>query len=350
MMNAPKDIRLSDISRYRSELMGAAMLFVLAFHVGLPKTDFMHPLVRCGNIGVDIFLFLSGIGLWYSWSKCPSLWHFFKRRYLRVYPVWLIVACLFYIPDYMQHASKLSPGVIDLIANILVGWSFWRMDDLTFWFVPTIMMLYTFAPAYMALIRRCDAYRWLPVVFIVWAVMVYYYPPLRHSVGHIEIFWSRVPIFLIGINCGQIVKEQRVVNIGAGVMISVLFVLSLVMCMKFEEMWRGRFPLFIERMVYIPLTVTSVIILARLMCRAPGWLCRCLAFIGTYSLEIYLVHYEFVLRHLRQYKLGFWLTLIVVTVAATAVAWLLNKAIAACRLERAAEKIKNKICSRQRET
>lgn len=346
-MKASKDIHLADISRYRSELMGVAMLFVLAFHVGLPKAELMYPLVRCGNIGVDIFLFLSGIGLWYSWTKHPSLRHFFKRRYLRVYPVWLIVACLFYIPEYMQHASKLSPGLTDLIANILVGWSFWRMDDLTFWFVPAIMMLYTIAPAYMALIRRCEAYRWLPVVFIVWAVMVYYYPPLHDVVGHIEIFWSRIPIFLIGINCGQMVQERRSVNFSAWIMILTLFVLSIVMCMKFEEIWRGRFPLFIERMVYIPLTVTTVIMLSRLMCHAPGWLCRGLAFIGTYSLEIYLVHYEFILRHLRQYKLGFWLTFIIVILVATAVSWLLNRAVAACRLERLTEKIRNKIWPRR---
>ena len=31
-----KDIELANISRYRGELMGAAMLFVILFHVGLP--------------------------------------------------------------------------------------------------------------------------------------------------------------------------------------------------------------------------------------------------------------------------------------------------------------------------
>src|SRR3712207_8348584 len=64
-----KDIELSNISKYRGELMGAAMLFIILFHVSLPRYDMFFGLRRMGNIGVDIFLFLSGIGLWFSWTK-----------------------------------------------------------------------------------------------------------------------------------------------------------------------------------------------------------------------------------------------------------------------------------------
>ena len=67
-----KDIELANISRYRSELMGAAMLFVILFHVGLPREDTFFGLRRMGNIGVDIFLFLSGMGLWFSWTRRPA--------------------------------------------------------------------------------------------------------------------------------------------------------------------------------------------------------------------------------------------------------------------------------------
>lgn len=63
------DIELYNMSRFRGEQMGAAMLFVILFHVGLDRWDPMFGLRRMGNVGVDIFLFLSGIGLWYSWTK-----------------------------------------------------------------------------------------------------------------------------------------------------------------------------------------------------------------------------------------------------------------------------------------
>ena len=60
------DIELQNISRYRGELMGAAMLFIMLFHVELARSDLFFGLRRMGNIGVDMFLFLSGVGLWFS--------------------------------------------------------------------------------------------------------------------------------------------------------------------------------------------------------------------------------------------------------------------------------------------
>lgn len=50
--------------------------------------------------------------------------------------------------------------------------------------------------------------------------------------------------------------------------------MSLAMCVEFEESWRGRFPLFFERMVYIPLTVSMILLLVKLLCHTPAIICR----------------------------------------------------------------------------
>ena len=92
-------INFSSLSDYRTELMGAAMLFVMLFHVGMDRHSTFYALHRIGNVGVDIFLLLSGIGLWFAWQKKPSLRHFDWRRFVRLYPAWLIMAMLFYIPN-----------------------------------------------------------------------------------------------------------------------------------------------------------------------------------------------------------------------------------------------------------
>ena len=52
-----KDIELVNISRFRAEHMGMAMLFVILFHVALPRNDMFFGLRRMGNIGVDMFSF-----------------------------------------------------------------------------------------------------------------------------------------------------------------------------------------------------------------------------------------------------------------------------------------------------
>lgn len=324
-----RPVELSDLSSYRSELMGLAMIFVMLFHVWMPKSYFFYGLNRCGNVGVDIFMMLSGIGLWYSWNKNPDYKHFFKRRYLRVYPAWLLIATLFYVPNYLNNpGGGYSPDVLNLVLNILVNWSFWRIDDLTFWFIPAIMMMYTFAPWYMNLIKRHPVWRWMPVVAMVFAVMVQYYPPIHNAVGHIEIFFSRIPIFLIGINMGAWVKERKQFDGSAVWLLLLLFIMSLAMCIEFEESWRGRFPLFLERMVYIPLTVCGSLLLSRLLFHTPDFIRRSLRFVGTISLELYLIHIQFVLVYVRAWKLGYCLTALLMILFSLPLAWLLHKAVA----------------------
>ena len=323
-----KAINLSDISRYRSELMGLAMIFVMLFHVWMPKSNYMYGFVRCGNVGVDMFLFLSGIGLWYAWSKKPTLKNFFWRRYIRIYPAWIIMASMFYIPSFINTpGGGYSRNVPDLVANILVNWSFWRIDDLTFWFIPAIMMMYTFAPAYMRLIERHPEYRWMPVAAMVLAVMVQYYPPVHNAVGHVEIFFSRIPIFLIGINCGALVKNGRSIDGSSLWLVLLLFVMSLAMCVEFEESWRGRFPLFLERMVYIPLTVSMILLLVKILCHTPAFIRSGLAFVGTVSLELYLIHIQFVMKYITPYKLGYCLTALIMIAVSLVLAWLLHRLV-----------------------
>ena len=180
-------VKFEDLSKYRGELMGLAILFVILFHIGMPQSNFFYPLRRLGNIGVDMFLFVSGMGLWFSWTRSrlgkkldgngamgirQATIRFFKHRYKRIYPVWIIVASVFYIGKYVEApGSGYSPDIPNLIANVLFNWSFWRIDDLTFWYVPATMMLYIFAPGYMELVRERPSYRWLPVAFIILAAM-----------------------------------------------------------------------------------------------------------------------------------------------------------------------------------
>ena len=62
---------LNQISKYRAELMGVSTLLILLCHAAgndvlMPK--WLMYVVAQGQLGVDIFLFLSGMGLYYSLS------------------------------------------------------------------------------------------------------------------------------------------------------------------------------------------------------------------------------------------------------------------------------------------
>lgn len=317
-----KDIELANISRFRGELMGAAMLFIILFHVALPREDAFFGLRRMGNVGVDMFLFLSGIGLWFSWTKNPDVRHFFVRRYLRIYPAWLIIACLFYIPRF--EGGDLWAWV-DLVGDISINWDFWLHDELNFWYIPATMMLYLFAPGYMELIKRHPIYRWLPVVMIMWCILVQYVTPIHHAVGHLEIFWSRVPIFFIGINMGEMVRSRKQLPPDAVWLLLVTFLMTFGTCLYLEQVRHGHFPLFVERMLYIPFTVCSVLVMNRIFRRTPEWVNRAFRLVGMLSLEAYLIHIHFVLVYIQPMGLGYWGTFAATVAITLPVAWVLHQ-------------------------
>jgi len=324
-MSLPR-IEISSLSRYRAELMGAAMIFIILFHVFVRRSDPFFGLHRLGNIGVDMFLFVSGIGLWFAWTKNQSLTRFYKRRLLRIYPAWIIVACLFYIPDYLNGGGH-STSVPDLLLDITTNWGFWQHDELTFWYIPAILALYLVAPAYMELVRRHPIFRWLPVLMIVWCFAVQWVTPIHQAVGHIEIFWSRVPIFFIGINVGEMVRQKQSFEGDGWWLLLLIFCATFSLCLYLEQIKHGRFPLFIERLIYIPLTISSLLLLAKLFQHLPQWVNWFLRLVGTLSLEIYLLHVHFVMKAIAPWHLGYWGTALCVLLLTLPLAWLLHQLV-----------------------
>ena len=64
------------LSKFRSEIMGLACLWVMFHHNAFDWPNALEALKRFslyGNLGVDIFLLLSGVGLYYAWAKQPKL-------------------------------------------------------------------------------------------------------------------------------------------------------------------------------------------------------------------------------------------------------------------------------------
>ena len=215
--------------------------------------------------------------------------------------------------------------MIDLAGDVLVNWDFWLHDELTFWYIPATMMLYLFAPAYVKLVSRHPVYRWLPVLMIVWCVAVQWVVPLHNAVGHIEIFWSRVPIFFIGINCGAMVKQGQSLSAQSVWLLVAAVVLSLGVDIYLEQTRHGLFPLFIGRMLYIPATFSLVLLLSNWLTAVPQAIKRALRLVGMVSLEMYLLHVHFVLVRVQSMKWGYWGTFLACFAITLPLAWLLNK-------------------------
>lgn len=111
--------------------MGFAILWVMYFHIPIPAkfivTDVGWFIHRIGFYGVDIFLFLSGLGVYFSLMKRPNVLRFYKARLVRILPAYVIVVCVSYCLLRLDKASALDfsityPAlVIGRITLILIG-------------------------------------------------------------------------------------------------------------------------------------------------------------------------------------------------------------------------------------
>lgn len=135
-----------DFSKYRTELMGLAIIMVVFHHltlrtsVGLLGKGYMFLRVT-GAMGVDIFLFLSGLGLFYSFRKNPDTKIFYKKRILRIIPTYLIICTPFYVVQYLIGNTVDIKGFLLHLSLI----SYW-IDGSCDWYIAAIIVLYALFP------------------------------------------------------------------------------------------------------------------------------------------------------------------------------------------------------------
>ena len=63
---------VKQISEYRTQLMGIATILIFIVHApdnGVMMPNALKTICALGSLGVDLFLLLSGFGLWYSLNR-----------------------------------------------------------------------------------------------------------------------------------------------------------------------------------------------------------------------------------------------------------------------------------------
>ena len=115
-----KTIQLKDFSKYRSVLMGVAIIFIMASHT-------LGGFAAYGIIGVEWFLVLSSIGQFYSLKNNCDVKSYYKRRLFRILPAYLLVAIPFFL-------IKTSSSAIEFLIRIS-GFNLIIWGEKYFWFV-----------------------------------------------------------------------------------------------------------------------------------------------------------------------------------------------------------------------
>ena len=261
------------------ELKGVAILLVVFYHVGgvLVWRNFLH-----GDLGVDIFVVLSGAGLTLSSRGDEPVGQFLFRRLRRIAPAYWLVLGAYAVANYFVLERPTSP--LDLSLHLL-GIHGWFGDAIglsvneSFWFITLIVSLYLLYLWF----RRLHSSGSLLLAGALVAVAVsfaFFFTGQSAIFAHLGL---RLPGFVLGLLLGRLLRDGQLTLDLNATLGAALFIL-----------------------VYVPYTQgivfhTAVAGLA-LVAAYTLWLRpalpvgtaapvqRVLAFLGAHSLEIFLIH------------------------------------------------------------
>lgn len=250
--------------------MGLAICLVMARHTlwpGLPEwAEFFKNLC---DIGVDIFLFLSGFTCANSFCRQPDVKKYMRKRFVRVVPAYLVVAVLWFAyHDLYKGGGTWATFCYDVFAlNFFVG------GHLDFWYIPATLCFYLLLPFYVKLAQRNKWVRFVPEMVVAVAVGV----EMSGLFVPQCFLYLRLPVFLLGIHAflsrgqGTEVRPWLLLGLAASALAAVWLFSSWGIC------------LHLRYLLYIPVVVAIVWFW-------PSTPFSWLAFLGTYSLELYLLH------------------------------------------------------------
>ncbi len=211
----------NNLSKYRNQIYALSILWVFLFHVdsSFPSLNFFEriPLyiIRSGNLGVDVFLFMSGISMYYARKKSTDTVSFLKRRYMKIIKIYLTFCVPFLIFYYL--VGKMSFDA--MIRQI----TFTRARVSSFWFLLCIVICYTIYPLLYKLI--CEKKKhWIVIGVVAYVAGLMLLNHVWHAAFQFdEIMITRFPIFVIGSLFGEKVYNKE--EISPGFLFSMLLVL-----------------------------------------------------------------------------------------------------------------------------
>lgn len=268
-------------------------MFHLPFRPSIPIID---NIMNIGYGGVDIFLFLSGFGLYFSLSKKgTSLSQYYKKRFCRILPeFWLFLVVTYIISmDFDIHSFW------NLICQATTIGYWIPFVPYTLWYISCILFFYTIFPIYFKLFQKYGFK--IPLIieiagFILIAiyaiVMVFYFNNVNRG-GNLILTIARIPIFFIGAIWGYWVKNTVDIKITRRKIIFTLLIFSGSIILLEYFLHCCSTYLWTCSLYFLPFIIIAPIlsiIIAIIMDKIPLFISSLFAKIGSISLELYIVH------------------------------------------------------------
>lgn len=281
-------VKINAVNSVRAELMGLATLLVLLNHSKTfewyGRLGILKKLFSEGGVGVDIFLLLSGIGMYYSFAKGEDKSGFYKRRFLRIIPIYLPLAIIFLA--ILEYWGKFH--LANYILRVTTA-SYWINGDGIYWYVSYILIFYLLYPFIYKYLLKGDVNPFLPIalMFAVEAVVLIFF---NQYYVKTQLALSRLPITIWACYLGKYAyeeKEVKAISIGA---LLVPFMILRGFRIAFVPETYEALVTFLVKTANMFLIIFFVYFYYGMRNMIFSWIKNVLQFFGKYSLEIYLIH------------------------------------------------------------
>lgn len=286
-----KTFNLGMFSTYRNQIYGLATIWIMLLHgsvmdkVVVPEyMKIPHLVISHGNVGVDIFLFLAGMGMYYSYSKNSNIRDYTIKRLVRILvPFFIIGGSYFIYSDiYVMGNWKRFFGEITQVA-------FWAKGSHRVWYIPGILVCYFIYPyLYAFFYDRGKNVNFIKLVVVLIAWMGFTYA-FKQSYGEfynkIEILLTRIPIFIVGSACGKAIHDKKEISVLWLIPAAIVSVGALVIIKN------CKMQLIQQRYLYFVWAIGLLLVFAFIFSIVRiNALDKILNWFGKYSLELYLTH------------------------------------------------------------
>ncbi len=286
-------LRYSDLSSFRGEIMGIGAIEVILLHFFMYYKHNDNPLGFIGklyeivfsSIGVEMFLLVSGIGLFFSLKSNWNLPDFFKKRFTRVLLPYLIWGSLVYIiDDIIFDGGKVLKAILDFTFV-----TFFTNGDCLFWYILMACVTYLLAPL---VFRGISGKRPLLCIVlwiagaVIFAEIVKYLCP--EMFGNISKAVRRFPTFFIGMYFGRLTYEDKPVKAGLYIMAAAGLVLKAMRSIERTKAVISAVPMYYVHCLYSLFFIVAIVLFFKYIKAKPVSIA--LKWAGKHSLELYITH------------------------------------------------------------
>ncbi len=284
------------LSKERQSLMGAMIIWIIFFHSSIDCSAFsvLVTIKRFGNLGVDVFLLLSGIGLYFSSYKLSSdiengeiitwILTFYKNRLIRILPSTIMCLLPWYL--YLYHGKHVS--IFRFILDI-TSLSYWIDGNNRGWYISLTIVLYIIYPIlFFTIVKNRKCFWGILIIVLDIAFNSMIAAAYSEWFENVNLALCRIPVFIFGCLVAPSVKQKKSYSLCGLVM----YILTAVFLFWFLNNHLNVVKSFgIWRYLYgiLAFCVTLILSVAFHFIHCT-WIFRIFKFCGKYTLEIYLTH------------------------------------------------------------